>query len=1546
MLLLLAYGLLHLPYVQTKLTQKAAGILSERLNSKVSIQSVDIAFFNKLEFKGLLIEDLKKDTLLYAGSARVNVNDWFFTKDKIIIKYLGLSDIIVNIDRTDEKWNYQFLVDYFSSPTSQKKKNKIELDCKELHIEKIHLSRIDKWIGEDMIVSADEIDLTLKKFDLTNQDISIEKLNLLKPYFLQTDYTGRRPINYKPVVAKKTDKKNNTSLNITLDRLNIINGAYQNERESSRPLYVNQFDENHIYFGDINGSINNATLKDDHITGKVSLSTKEKNGLIIKELTADMTFTPEIMEFKSLNLITNRSHLKDYYSMRYSSFNKDMNEFISNVLLEGHFKDSEVHTDDIAIFAPELIGWKKTIILNGDAKGTIEDLSMSNMNIRTGNSLITGNLSMKGLPDIDSTIINYTTNQLKINLTDLISIAPDLKKIDQNTIQKIGTIEFKGDFSGLYNDFKTKGLFASRMGNLNADVKMSFPENKLSSYEGFINTSRFKLSELTAEKKLGTVSLSGKIKGTGFSAESINVDFKGDISQLEYNNYNYQNINVNGRFIKNLFNGHLSMNDPNFQINRMDGSLNVSKDNPSFNIDADVEYINLKNIQLINRDITLKGLFNLNFSGNNIDNFIGTARIYNAELKKENKRLSFDSLNITSVILNDKKKISLSSNEVSANINGDFKIMELKDAFSVFLHKYYPAYIKKPGIAASRQNFSFDIETKNVDSYIKLIDKNIGGFDNTTISGNLNLDEYELNAKAKIPQFAYEGKRFSDIILNSKGNKDTLSTIINFGEITLSDSIKFPASKLYITSHNDISDIQLRTSATSTLNEAILNASVQNYSDGVKINFYPSSFIINEKKWLLNKDGELTIRNKLIDAKEVMFFHKNQFISIVTDTDAKSGLPLIKANLNQIELNDFVPYLFKDPLVKGSLSGLIVVTDPLNETAINYNGAIDSLEIEHKLIGKIMLDANADLKTGLISFKGDLNNDKNKINVEGTHNYKDSSDNQTDIKIIADQLELSILEPYLNDVFSKIQGNASAALRIWGNQQRNYLTGNAQIEKASMEVGYTRCRYDLNKQSVIFDKDIINLDKIKLTDSLSNSATLNGKIRHNFFSDFSFEDIRIESEKLALLNTKQNDNPVFWGNIIGRAIMNLNGPINNIQINIDGEPSILDSSQIYLSTSEEKESNSMEYIDFVKYGSEIEELKTTTTTNILLNLNVKANPACNVDVILDEETGDIVRGHGTGLINIRVGNNEPLSMRGTYQITKGEYTFNFQTFFKKPFTLNKGMINWNGDPYQANIDIEAEYLAKNVDISSLTTDGGFKQREDIKIISRLTGILLKPTVKFTFELPEKSDARRNDVIVKKLADFKTDDNEMNKQVASLLLFNSFISGNQNFLSQGNASTLITSTIGGMISNLLTNFLNRELEKATDGILSTYIDINPSLDLQRSASQLQANVRAGLKILLNNRLVVLVGGNLDYNNSQYLQQLDRRGLLTPDINVEWLINKDGSLRVVGFNRSSIDFALNQRNRSGLQLSYRKDMNKISDVFKSRKNIEAEEKRNIK
>jgi hypothetical protein len=85
-------------------------------------------------------------------------------------------------------------------------------------------------------------------------------------------------------------------------------------------------------------------------------------------------------------------------------------------------------------------------------------------------------------------------------------------------------------------------------------------------------------------------------------------------------------------------------------------------------------------------------------------------------------------------------------------------------------------------------------------------------------------------------------------------------------------------------------------------------------------------------------------------------------------------------------------------------------------------------------------------------------------------------------------------------------------------------------------------------------------------------------------------------------------------------------------------------------------------------------------------VNISATPMVNVDVVLDDLTGDIIKGRGTGNLRITAGTSTPLSLVGRYDIDEGNYLFTFQSLFKKPFVLKKGAnnyIDWNGDPYGA-----------------------------------------------------------------------------------------------------------------------------------------------------------------------------------------------------------------------------------------------------------------------
>ena len=1545
LLLFILYGILHLSSVQTWVVKKIASNLSEKLHTKVTVKNVDVRFFNKILLEGVMVEDLQKDTLLYAGTLKANVNDWFFFKDKIALENIGLDDALVNMKRTDSVWNYQFLIDFFATPKKKKTAGgEVAIDLKEVHFNNIKFNKIDGWIGQNMIANIGKLDLTMNLVDVKNKKIYIKEILLKNPLFSQKDYKGNRPeqANLQQIIEKipviGAFKWNDGGWDIKLDKLEMKDGAFQNDKFTKEPPYVDRFDGQHIYFSALNGTMKNVYFLNDTLNLYVNLNAKERSGFQIKKLESNLKLTPETMEFKNLDLVTNKSRLRNYFSMTYKSFQEDFSSFLHNVSLEANFKEGVLNSDDLAFFSPNLKNWKRIFYLDGTVKGPLDNFVSKNIRIKTGNTILAGDLAMRGLPDINSTFIDLQAKQLRTNYTDIIGIVPQLKNLKNPAISKLGTVSFAGNFVGFVRDFVAYGTFNTALGNLTADVNMKNPAGKTPAYSGSISSTGFNIGSFIQNPQLGKIALNAKITGSGFNLNDLNAKVNGKVNSVEFNNYNYRNLILNGDFEKKLFIGHFSLDDPNLKISSFDGALNLLEKNPGFKLQANIEKADLKNLGFTKEAFNFSGDLDLNFTGNNIDNFLGTARVSNAKLQQQNNRLSFDSLLIDSEIIDGKKSLSLSSNEIEANITGYFKIKELPDAVKVLLARYYPTYIKAPSFTVnSIQDFSFKIKTNNVDQYVKLIDPKLGGFNNSNISGNFNLQNYNLNLNAVIPQFYFDKKEFNNTVLNGRGSRDTLVTDVAIEDIIINDSLHLPNSVLKVATSNDLSFIKLNTSASKIFGDAELNASVQTLSDGVKIHFYPSSFIINNKKWQLEKDGELTLRKRFLDANEVKFFQKDQQIILKTELSEENDDTHLVAELKNISLQDFAFILPASPALKGLITGNVTATDIFGKTNIDFKGRADSFELDGRYLGKVNLTADANTTTGLINFKTDAAEKDFDFAINGSLNYKDTTGNSLAINAQVKTLNIDILKPYLSSIFSDIKGIANGNLSVAKSGDDLTLMGDAIINNGSFKVAYTQVRYNFDKQAIHFGKNLIDIGTLQIKDTLGNSGTVSGKMYHTFFKEFSFEEMRFSSPKILLLNTTRKDNAQFYGKVIGRGNMSLNGDVANMRMNINGEPSITDSSHIYLPTGDSKESNVIDYIDFVQFGSLMDnDAGTKGASNLLVNMNLIANSSCKIDVILDEETGDVIKGEGNGELNITVGTKEPLSIRGRYDLTRGEYTFNFQTFLKKPFTLSRGSITWNGDPLLANIDMEAEYLAKNVDISSITSAINLRQQEDIAILSKITGTLKKPVISFEFQLPERSEFNRDFYVVRRLADLKNDENEMNKQVASLLLFNQFISSSQALITGNNTIALATSTIGGILSARITSLLSGALEKATNGIVSFLVDV-PSLSLNfQQANQIQANIRSSLRFKLNANLRLLVGGNVDVNNP--ITQLYSRGGITPDISLEWLINKDGSLRVVGFNRTTIDFTTGQRNRSGAQLTYRKEIDRFGDILRSKKRIQ--------
>jgi hypothetical protein len=1553
--------------VQNWLVDQVAHKLSKDLGTTVSIKHVDFALFNKMLLEGALVKDERRDTLLYAGTASVRITDWFFFKDRIELEYIGLKNAVIHLQRSDSTWNYQFLANYFSGPKKGGSRNAIELNLKHLELENIAIVQKDAWRGENLSASLKSLIVNAEQISVTKKIIRINSIVVEDPSFAIYNYLGNRPApadliskQQTPVVINdpKHLRWNAGGWDLSINELNISNGSFKSDVETSREAYTS-FDGQHILFSRINGSFKALEVRQDSLTGTVALSARERSGFEIKKMNARMRLHPEGMEFFDLDLRTNRSHLHNSFAIRYNSF-YDMSQFVSKVRMEATFDDAVLNSDDIAYFAPAVKSWNKKIILSGVIKGTVDNLNAKDITIQAGkDTYLNGNISLAGLPDINRTYIDFEANDFRTIYSDAVSFIPQLRNISQPRLDLLQYLRFKGNFTGFVTDFVTYGTLQTKLGTVVTDLNMKLPVGKVASYSGSVKSSGFHVGLFLDNSQFGNASFEGKINGSGLSAGNLNSKLDGTVHLLEFNNYPFQNISVKGNVAKKLFNGELVAADPNLQASLV-GLIDFSKNIPLFNFDATVTTANLKKLKLVTDSIDFNGKFHFNFQGNNIDNFLGTARIFEASILKSGQRIAFDSLYLESKMVDNNKIITAISNEFDAALAGEFSIKDLPAAFQTFLNKYYPAYIEPSRVALKNENFSFVVTTKKVNDYISLIHKDLSGFNFSTVTGRINSKENLLDLNAEIPQFAYKNITFYNLNLKGTGTLDSLSAETKIGDVYINDSLHFPGTYITVKSSNDVSNVAITTSANQTLNAANISAQVQTLARGVKIIFRESSFEVNGKAWTIDKAGELILSESLVSAEGIKIYNGQQEILVTTVPSDIGNTNDLKVELKKVNIGDFTPYVLKNMRLEGLLSGHISVLDPFGKFSIEVDGEADHFRFENDSIGKVLLNANFTQRSRQVNYHAVSKNQNYNFDVTGNYKLGDSlTRDRIDLMATLNPTKIEPIKKYLSTVFSDMSGLASGNLRVVGPTDDLRYLGKVQLNEGRLKVTYTNVVYRIPAATFDFREDRIDFGSFTIQDTFQNKGYVSrGVLRHKGFDDLDF-DFAMNTNKLLVLATNNQGNDPFYGTVVARANMTFRGPLADMQMDVEAEPA--DSSSLYIDSRSGRENNQADFVVWKVYGREMESYALSKESNLTVNLDVRANNYANMYVIIDELTGDIIKANGRGHLKMRATTSGEFSLTGRYDIDRGNYDFSFQSFLSKPFTLREGTgnyIQWTGDPNKATIKIDAEYKAENVRFSDLdlgSLSGGAdinnnvkKYRGEILVLANLTGDLMSPTIKFQIELPANSSLKNDLDGLRVLSQIQNDENELNKQVAFLIVFNRFgpLSTSAN---QGLGNIAFEGIVVNSISGVLSNTLNRQFSSIFQKIFNDksiqvnfnaqfYSGTNLIADINRGTFNIdRGNLNLSVaKSVFNERLTFTLGSAVDFGLSS--QQVNASGStlpFLPDITAEWKLTPEGRLLLTFFYRDSYNYLAGagvRQNRSGASISYRKEFDRLSDLWR--------------
>ena len=119
--------------------------------------------------------------------------------------------------------------------------------------------------------------------------------------------------------------------------------------------------------------------------------------------------------------------------------------------------------------------------------------------------------------------------------------------------------------------------------------------------------------------QLGSGAFNLNIDGKGLELQNLNANIRGKIHQIEFANYNYQNISLDGDFKYELFKGAVQINDPNLVMD-FSGLIDLNKELTRSQAVTNISYANLYELGLDKHKSSISLNGELDLEGTDLDN--------------------------------------------------------------------------------------------------------------------------------------------------------------------------------------------------------------------------------------------------------------------------------------------------------------------------------------------------------------------------------------------------------------------------------------------------------------------------------------------------------------------------------------------------------------------------------------------------------------------------------------------------------------------------------------------------------------------------------------------------------------------------------------------------------------------------------------------------------------------------------------------------------------------------------------------------------------
>lgn len=1417
----------------------------------------------------------------------------------------------------------------------------------EVTVGKINMGLLNRIIVEDVLLHDRQGEEMLKvarlsaKFEilpLLKKKVTISSIQLFGFSIHLNRTTPESDPNFKFVIdafASKDTVKTQTNLDLRINSILIRRGRVS-YNVLSEPETPGIFNVNHLAFKNLAATISLKALRNDSLNASIRrVSFDEHCGFSLEKLSVKVIANNKKLDIRNFNIELSNSILKmDSLILRYDSL-AQLPQMAEGVSYNGTLSSSIV-LKDIAPFVPTLSRFEDPLSLNLSFTGKGKNLTCPALRLTDHKGvMILGEGSLSNWDAGKDMYVYGKLANVNINKEGIRNLMMNLTGKVPPIIETLEFIRFNGEAAGYLHELTLTGSLRTGIGTVKADVMMKNDDKQQRTYSGSIASANFNVGKLlNKEESIGLADFNIELKGFNYKGKYPESYINGVISSFEYSHYRYENIVMDGVYKDGGFNGKLAMDDENGSV-YINGTFNMAQAIPDYNLKAIIRNLSPHKLHLTDKYVDSDLSLNLtaDFTGKSVDDMNGHISVDSLQLNApEGQDYYLENLTITAGQVNGKKELSIKAPFINALVRGDYSYHTIPASILNTVQRYIPSLLTlKENMPTPHNDFKFDIRIQDSEFFTKLLQIPIELRLPATLKGYFNDHDEKIRVEGSFPEFRYNETHYESGVLLCENPSDQFrctaraSMLMNSGAMI---NLAVDAS-----AQNDQLETTINWGNNTNVTYGGKFAAITRFfkTEGKRpilqanIDIKPTNVVLNDTVWNIHP-SHIAIDSGRVYVDNFLFEHKDQHLRIdgkLTKKENDSCQVDLK-NINVKYVLDIVQ--FDDVEFGGLVTGKVklksVMKDPVMRAQLN----VHRFSLNKALLGEADILGEWDQELGGVRLNAHIaEKDISTTHVTG---YVSPKMKGLDLMIEADSTNIALIQPFVEGIFSEINGRVNGNVRLYGDFKHLDLEGQVRA-KIDTKIDVLNTYFQIRDDSVHISSGELAFNNVKVYDREGNNGLVNGYLHHNKLKNLMYH-FNIRGNNLLMYDTREAGNMPFYGKVYATGNVVLDG--GNNAMNIDASLTTGRNTTFTYITGVTAEATSNQFITFVdKSPKRIHDIVETNLyhfsntkkqeeesgppMDLHINMMIDATPDASMKVIIDPISGDHISAIGNGNLQVNFFNKGDFRMFGNYIIDKGVYKLSMQEVIRKDFNLKSGgTVMFTGDPYQANLDLQAVYTVNSASLSDLGIDASLNQSTvKVNCLMNLTGSLSSPDIKFDLELPTVSEEDRE--LVRSAT---STEEQMNTQIIYLLGIGKFYTYDyaaNNNQSSNATSSLAFSTLSGQLNNMLSQWMENK---------NWNIGANLSTG-DKGWTDVEAEAILSGR-LLNNRL--MINGNFGYRDNA-LANTNFVG----DFEAIWLLTQNGDFRLRGYNQTNDRyFTKSTLTTQGVGIMYKKDFNKWGELFR--------------